>query len=236
MNADYLKNLIPADPPITVLCPSGTSIKSTHTAEFNFKKFPPNQRVHVFPFLASGSLLSVGQLYDVGCYAVFHKHFVKIFYNNHLILSGSRTDKTNGLWSIAPTPSPRLSSELRNNISTNDIPYVCNVLTPHNNMTGKIKFLQASMGYLTKSTIFTAVKKSNLASYPSGINEKQINRHYTSIEPSVKGHLTQERQGVQSTTVHTLTTGTALSRTSASNDALPAQIPRKTDALFVNCI
>ena len=60
MNADYLKNLIPADPPITVLCPSGTSIKSTHTAEFNFKNFPPNQRVHVFPSLASGSLLSVG--------------------------------------------------------------------------------------------------------------------------------------------------------------------------------
>ena len=128
--------------------------------------------MHVFPSLASGSLLSVGQLCDVGCYAVFHKHFVKIFYNNHLILSGSRTDKTNGLWSIAPTPSPHPGSELCNNISTNDIPYVCNVLTPHNNMTEKIKFLQASMGYPTKSTIFIAVKKSNLASYPGGISKK----------------------------------------------------------------
>ena len=105
--------------------------------------------MHVFLSLASGSLLSVGQLRDVGCYALFHKDFVNIFYNNHLVLSGIRTDQTNGLWSITPTPSPHPSSELCNNISIEDIPYVCNVLTPHDNMTEKIKFLQVSMEYPT---------------------------------------------------------------------------------------
>ena len=97
MNASYLINLMPADPPITVLCPSGASIKSTHTAEFNFKNFPPNQRVHVFPSLASGSLLSIGQLCDVGCHAYFHKNIVKVIYKNNIILSGTRTHRTNGL-------------------------------------------------------------------------------------------------------------------------------------------
>ena len=62
MNADYLKKLIPADPPILVLCPSGASIKSTHIAEFNFENFLLYQRIHIFPSLASGSgsLLSIG--------------------------------------------------------------------------------------------------------------------------------------------------------------------------------
>ena len=42
MNASYLKNIKLADPPISVLCPSGASIKSTHTAEFDFDDFPPH--------------------------------------------------------------------------------------------------------------------------------------------------------------------------------------------------
>ena len=62
MNASCLKKLIPADPPITVLCPSGALIKSTHIAEFNFENFLLYQRIHIFPSLASGSgsLLSIG--------------------------------------------------------------------------------------------------------------------------------------------------------------------------------
>ena len=40
MNASYLKKSIPVDPPITVLCPSRVSIKSTHTTEFNFNISP----------------------------------------------------------------------------------------------------------------------------------------------------------------------------------------------------
>ena len=130
--------------------------------------------MHVFPSLASGSLLSVGQLCDVGCYAVFYNHFVNIFYNNHLILSGSRTDKTNGLWSIAPTPSPHHSSELCNNISTNDIPYVCNVLTPHNNMTEKIKFLQASMGYPTNRLFLPQSKRVILPLIPAVLMKSRL--------------------------------------------------------------
>ena len=181
---------MPADPPITVLCPSGASIKSTHTAEFNFKNFPPNQRVHVFPSLASGSLLSIGQLCDVGCHAYFHKNNVKVIYQNNIILSGTRTSQTNGLWSISIPPSSISKIPACNGITptatvNNKLPenlYACNVLTPHDNKTETIKFLQASMGYPTKTSLSTAVKKSNLASFPGGVSVKQINKHYTPID------------------------------------------------------
>ena len=135
-----------------------------------------------------------------------------------------------------PTPFPRPSSKICNNRSTDDIPYEYNVLTPHDNITEKVKFLQAAMGYPTKSTILIVVKKSNPASFPGRITDKQIKQHYPSMEPSVKGHLTQERQGVKSTTVYTITTGTSLSPTSASNDDVPARIPRNTYSLFVHYI
>ena len=48
MNASYLKNIKLADPPISVLYLSGASIKSTHTADFNFDDFPPHQRARLW--------------------------------------------------------------------------------------------------------------------------------------------------------------------------------------------
>ena len=42
MNASYLKNIKLVDSPISILYPSGPSIKSTHTTEFNFDEFPPH--------------------------------------------------------------------------------------------------------------------------------------------------------------------------------------------------
>ena len=104
MNASYLTNIKLADPPISILCPSCASIKSTHTIEFDFDDFPPHQRVHVFPSLASGSLLSIEQLCDFGCYAIFHTKTVqiifKIIFNNKIILVGTRSVASNGLWIV----------------------------------------------------------------------------------------------------------------------------------------
>ena len=91
------------------------------------------------------------------------------------------------------------------------------------------------MGYPTKTSLSTAVKKSNLASFPGGISVKQINKHYTPIEPSIKGHLTQERQGIQSTQLPTISCNPEISPTSASNDAFPAHIDTKIDSVYVNC-
>ena len=57
---------------------------------------------HIFPQLASGSLLSIGQLCDAGYTALFDKRKLYIFYNGKIILQGTR--QPSRLWTIdAPT-------------------------------------------------------------------------------------------------------------------------------------
>ena len=78
----------------------------------------------------------------------------------------------NALWSISPTLILLSSSDLCNSISTEDTQftsYVCNVLTPYDNMTEKINFLQAAMGYRTKFVLLLAIKKGNLSSVSDSI-------------------------------------------------------------------
>ena len=231
MNASFLKNIKLADPPISFLCPSGASIKSTHTAEFNFEDFPPHQRVHVFPSLASGSLLSIGQLCDFGCHAIFHKNAVQRIYNNNVILTGTRSVASNGLWivnvnrpSFDEIPSCNILAPAHTNERCSDVfateKYFSNVLTPHNNsIQERVIFLQATMGYPTKTALRIAVGKGNLSSFPGGLTSAQINRYYYILEPSVKGHLTQERQGIQSTQLSDLSYPVSISPAHASNDA-----------------
>ena len=72
INTSYLKYVEFIDPPISLLCPRGAFIKSTHTIEFNFDDFPPHQRVYIFPSLSSESLLSIRQLRDFGCNNISH--------------------------------------------------------------------------------------------------------------------------------------------------------------------
>jgi len=142
INASYLTNIKLADPPISVLCPSGASIKSTHTTEFDFDDFSPHQRVHVFPSLVSGSLLSIEQLCDFGCYAIFHMQTVQIIFNNKIILVGTRSVASNGLWIVnvyRPSTNENSSCNIlspfptaTSGIEFNYIKYFCNVLTPYN--------------------------------------------------------------------------------------------------------
>ena len=245
MNASFLKNIKLADPPISFLCPSGASIKSTHTAEFNFEDFPPHQRVHVFPSLASGSLLSIGQLCDFGCHAIFHKNAVQRIYNNNVILTGTRSVASNGLWIVnvnRPSANENSSCNILSPLPTttsgidyHNQKYFCNVLTPHNVIQERVKFFIATMGYPTKTTLAIAVDKGNLSSFPGALTSAQINKYYFVLEPSVKGHLTQERQGIQSTSLHLCSQPDQLSPSSASNDAFPARIDSTTNLVFATC-
>ena len=94
---------------------------STHTAEIPLPLLPPAARkVHLFPRLASGSLLSIGQLCDFGCEAFFDATTMRVMLDGTLICSGTRSDSTQRLWqvdTIAPvstiTPSSSPSVNLK---------------------------------------------------------------------------------------------------------------------------
>ena len=64
------------------------------------------QHAFVFDDLKTGSLISVGQLCDDDCIAIFSRYDVKILKNNKIIIVGKRTD--NGLWDIPIPPLPVL--------------------------------------------------------------------------------------------------------------------------------
>ena len=65
---------------------------------------------HIFDSLKSGSLISIGQLYDDDCVALFTKFNVNIYKDGKIITVG-KTNDTNGLCNIplapkaAPTPT-----------------------------------------------------------------------------------------------------------------------------------
>merc|ERR1740124_2061798 len=83
---------------IQVLFPNNATMNSTYTANLDLPMPPPEATAtHIFSTLASGSLLSIGQLYDHGCTAHFAKHILYIFYEGKMIMRGSRANR---LWTI----------------------------------------------------------------------------------------------------------------------------------------
>jgi hypothetical protein len=56
------------------------------------------QSAYVLNKLQTGTLISLGQLCDDDCIAIFNKYKVRIIKQNEVIITGKRM--TNGLWSI----------------------------------------------------------------------------------------------------------------------------------------
>ena len=86
-------------------------MKSSHTARLLLADLPAAAcKAHLFPRLASGSLLSIGLLCDHGCIAEFTQAVVTIRLHGKIILTGTRTPGTK-LWiidvPIAPPPTTR---------------------------------------------------------------------------------------------------------------------------------
>ncbi|GFH50519.1 hypothetical protein CTEN210_06995 [Chaetoceros tenuissimus] len=63
-------------------------------------------KAHIIDKLASGNLISLGQLCDVGCKAYMDKNRAYVIYNDKIILQGRRSKETNGLWEMELPPAP----------------------------------------------------------------------------------------------------------------------------------
>ena len=91
------------------------------------------------------------------------------------------------------------------------------------------------MGYPTKTTLVITVDKGNLSSFPGALTSAQIKKYYFVLEPSVRSHLTPERQGIQSTILQLCSWPADLLPSSASNDAFPARLDFTTNLVFATC-
>jgi len=76
-------------------------MQATHTGQLHLPGLSEKARTtHIFPTLASGSLLSIGQLCDEGCTATFTKNKLYIYKQGKIILQGQRSNLTNKLWTL----------------------------------------------------------------------------------------------------------------------------------------
>ena len=91
----------------TVLLANGNIINPDLQATFKIsdKISSKAQSAHVFNYITTGPLISMGKLCDDNCIAIFNKFDAKILKHNQVIITGLR-DHTNGLWNIPLEPRP----------------------------------------------------------------------------------------------------------------------------------
>ena len=69
--------------------PNSTTIYPTHSTHLPFDNLSSSAtNALVYPDITNSSLLSIGQLCDNDCVALFHKHYVKILKDGKVIITG----------------------------------------------------------------------------------------------------------------------------------------------------
>jgi len=139
------------------------------------------------------NLLGIGKICDSDCRVVFDKTSVTILApDGTTLLQGWREQAGAKLWCfslipshyISPTPPPLPPTA----INAHDLPSV----------SALIHYLHAAAGFPVKSTWLAAIKAGNFASWP-GLTYANASKFCPSSNKTIKGHLTQVRQGLRST-------------------------------------
>ena len=152
-----LTNIRPTNNGIEVLLPNSARMRSTHTALLDIQGLPQQAKTtHIFPNLASGSLLSIGQLCDAGCTALFDKKKLYIFNKGKIIMQGTR--QKSKLWTIDNTAHHSLNSVI-------DAPTIAE----------RIEFFSRSLFSPTLPTLTKAISAGYLSSFPE-VTTKQLRR------------------------------------------------------------
>ena len=166
-----LTDLRPVSDGINVLLPNHDKIQATHKANLNVPHLPSAARdVHLFPSLASGSLLSVGQLCDSGCTATFTNTSAHITRMGKTIITGHRNPLSK-LWELHPhDPSSTPASPS------------CNSTIGSPSTAARVRFYHAALFSPAISTLHKAIEAGYLSSIP-GLTSSSLRKH----PPLVRG-------------------------------------------------
>jgi hypothetical protein len=94
-----VRNITVATNPIDVRLPNKSQMRNTHEGYLDIPQLPDwARKAYLFQDMQT-SLLSIGQLCDAGCIAIFDNEQVSILLNNQIILQGKRDLRT-GLWNV----------------------------------------------------------------------------------------------------------------------------------------
>jgi hypothetical protein len=180
---------------------NGGNISATHTALLPTQALSEGAReAYVLPEVEE-SLVSVPVLSDNGYTTIFlpddegvkvYEHDgVQIIENSPPVLQGCRDKR--GVWYVPivdeHTASPPSNAQ-ETAMNVYDLPSTKEV----------VGFLHAALGYPTKATLLTAIRKGFLSSFPA-LNIANVTKHFPESDETQKGHMKQTKQGVRSTKV-----------------------------------
>jgi len=158
------------NPSVSVIVPNGQIMTSNTTTNLPIPTLPPSATLsHGFPKLASGSLLSVGQICDHNCTAFFTDKSVKMYntsditVNQHKepIIAGTRNAPSQPLYNI------------RLPITQESKPHAINILSPQSanathlpHLNDRIAFYHATLFSPVISTWIKSINAGRLDSFP----------------------------------------------------------------------
>jgi hypothetical protein len=186
-----------SNPAVHVIVPNGNIMTSTATAQLPLPSLTAaSTKSHAFPTLASGSLLSVGQICDNACTAVFNSSSVRMYHNQDVTITPARPPFLTGtgnmpfepLYNIRiPTTLPPLQG------------HACNALTsklPH--LQDRIAFYHASLFSPVLPTWTYAMNEGFLDSFPA-LTTKQVTQYAPRSKATSLGHMHAQRSNIKST-------------------------------------
>ena len=157
------------------------------------KLFPKAESAHVFNSFTTGSLISMGQLYNDNCIPIFTKFDIKHLKYNQVITTGLR-DLTNGLWNIPLETSPPAQQA-----STRSHPNQANGIFHYDTTKHKLaKYSHTAAFRPVESTFITNINRGHFTSC-TGLSTSLIPKHLPQPPFTVKGHLGQEQKNLRST-------------------------------------
>ena len=142
---------------------------------------------HIFPDLTNHSLISVSQLCEHRCEALFTTDHVVISKNSKPILMGNQSP--NRLWTT-PVELPT-HFNMQANLVYNHLLLPAQI----------VQFLHAALFSLATSMLLNAIVKNDLTTWP-GLSTKTIQQHLPRSMAMAKGHLNQQHQNTQNTKSH----------------------------------
>ena len=171
--------------------PNSDIIRSTHTGTLPVPALQPLPQAastaHIIPSLKQ-SLVSIGVLCDNGCTAFFDKDQAVIKHGDNTIIQGRRT--RNGLWTVLPS-FQAIQHEM-NSLVTKDGAKL------HQRIQDHLQFLHAACFSPVQSTWLQAINNNNFITWPA-VTAQNIAKFFKKSSATVKGHLDQVRQNIQST-------------------------------------
>lgn len=178
--------------------PNGTPLTSDKHVTINVKNISPHALIaHLFPGLASHSLLSIGQLCNAGCQTVFETNNVKILFQNETILEGDRNRET-GLWMIpvevsTKTHQANSAFALDELVHESQFNHQANFVNGPNKAAELVAFAHATLFSPAITTLTKAVRNNFLTGFP-GLTTTTLLNHPPVSAATAKGHLDQVRK------------------------------------------